>query len=88
MKITISLDEKIIRKARKVAAQRGTTVTAFVREYLQKLALEVPALDSKQRQLEALERTFKKFSSRMGNRTWKREDLYERPSKRSLNEEN
>jgi hypothetical protein len=85
MKITISLDEKIVRNARKVAAERGTTVAALVRGYLEKLIPEAQTLGSKERQLEALERTFKTLSARMGDRTWKREDLYERPSKRNSN---
>jgi hypothetical protein len=38
-------------------------------------------------QLEARERAFEKFSFRMANPTWKREDLHERPSKRNLNKE-
>jgi hypothetical protein len=87
MKITISLDERIVRKAREVGATRGTTVAALVRGYLEKLAAEASTPGSKKRQLEALEHTFKKFSFRIGNRTWKREDLYERPSKRNLNKE-
>lgn len=87
MKITISLDEKIVRKARKVASQRKTTVAALVRGYLEKLAAGAQTPGSKQQQQEALEDTFKTLSVRMGNRTWKREDLYERPSKRNLNKE-
>jgi hypothetical protein len=87
MKITISLNEKIVRKARRFAAERGTTVAALVRSYLEKLTEEAPTPDLKKRQSEALGRSFKKFSSRMGERTWKREDLYERPSKRNLNKE-
>jgi hypothetical protein len=35
MNITNSVDEKIIRKVRKIAAERETTVTALVRGYLE-----------------------------------------------------
>jgi len=75
MKVTISLDERIIRKVRKIALERRTTLSVLVRGYLEKLAAEAASPNSKRRQLEALERTFKKFSFHMGNRTWKREDL-------------
>jgi hypothetical protein len=87
MKITISLDERTIRKVRKIAVERKTTLTALVRGYLEKLAADVRIPDSGKRQLETLEVTFKKFSFRMGDRTWKREDLHERPSKRRSNKE-
>jgi hypothetical protein len=36
-KVTVSLNEKISRQARKVAAERGTTLSALVRTYLENL---------------------------------------------------
>jgi hypothetical protein len=87
MNITISVDEKIIRKVRKIAVERETTLTALVRGYLEKLAAEASTPGSKKPQREALEHTFKKFSFPIGNRTWKREDLHERPRKCGSNKE-
>jgi uncharacterized protein DUF6364 len=78
MNITLSLDEKLVKEVRKIAVERDTTLTGLVREYLQKLAAENAKGDRQKRQLEALERTFKTIKINIGNRTWKREDLYDR----------
>lgn len=78
MNITLSLDDKLVKEVRKIAVDRDTTLTGLVREYLEKLAAENAASGRKGRELEALERSFKQFHFRVGKRTWKREDLYER----------
>ena len=78
MKVTLSLDRKLVWQVRRIAAERGMTVTGLVREYLEKLAAHYPAAGQKRRNLETLERSFKKIHLRVGKRTWKREDLYER----------
>ena len=78
MNVTLSLDDKLVKELRKLAVDRDTTLTGLVREYLEKLAAENAASGRKRRELEALERSFKQFQYRVGNRTWKREDLYER----------
>jgi hypothetical protein len=80
MNITLSLDDKLVKQLRKLAADRDTTLTGLVREYLEKLAAEKAVSGRKQRQMEALERSFKQFSFELGygKHTWKREDLYER----------
>ena len=78
MNITLSLDEKLVKEVRKIAVDRDTTLTGLVREYLQKLAAENTKRDRQKRQLEALERTFRKVKLNIGDRTWKREDLYDR----------
>jgi hypothetical protein len=78
MKITLSLEEKLVKEARRIAVDQGTTLTVLVREHLEKLAAQHSSAGRKKRELEALERSFEKCSLRMGRRTWKREDLYER----------
>ena len=78
MNITLSLDEKLVKEVRKIAADRDTTLTGLVREYLQNLAAENAKGDQRKRQLEALERAFKTIKLNIGNRTCKREDLYDR----------
>jgi Family of unknown function (DUF6364) len=78
MNITLSLDEKLVKDLRKLAIDRDTTLTGLVREYLEKLAAENATSGRKRREIEALERSFKQFQFRVGKRTWKREDLYER----------
>jgi hypothetical protein len=78
MKVTLSLDRKLVWQVRRIAAEQGTTLTGLVREYLEKLAAHNASAGQKRRNLEALERSFEKIHLRMGKRTWKREDLYER----------
>ena len=78
MNITFSLDDKLVKEVRKIAVERGATLTGLVREYLQKLAAENASSGRKRRELEALERTFEKYHFKIGDRTWRREDLYER----------
>ncbi len=78
MNITLSLDDDLVREVRKIAVERDTTLTGLVRAHLQVLAAEHAKSGRKRRELEALEQSFKQFQFRMGKRTWKREDLYER----------
>jgi len=81
MKLILSLDDKIVKGARKAAERRGATLNGLVREYLKKLAAEVATPEQKARQLEALERSFRELRFRVGKRTWTRADLHERTSK-------
>lgn len=78
MNITLSLDDKLVKELRKVAIDRDTTLTGLVREYLEKLAAENPTSGRKRPEIETLERSFQQFHFKLGKRTWKREDLYER----------
>jgi hypothetical protein len=78
MNITLSIDDDLVKEVRKIAVERDTTLTGLVRSYLQELAAEHAKSGRKRRELEALQESFKKFQFRMGKRTWKREDLYER----------
>ncbi len=74
--ITLSVDDDIIRKVRKIAIDKNTTLTRMVRNYLFSVA-ERDA-EEKKRTLLALDESIAKFSREMGDRTWKREDLYDR----------
>lgn len=78
VKITLSIDEELVKQVRKIAIERNTTLTGLVRTYLQGLALEHQKAVRKGRELEALERSFEQFQFNVGKRTWKREDLHER----------
>ena len=78
MNVTLSLNDKLVKEVRKIAIDRDTTLTGLIREYLENLAAENAASGRKRRELEALERSFKQFQFKVGKRTWKREDLYER----------
>jgi uncharacterized protein DUF6364 len=78
MNITLSLPEDLVRRVRKIAVDRDTTLTGLVREYLNQVASQEAAVGRKRREREALERSFQEFQFRVGKKTWKREDLYER----------
>jgi len=76
--ITLSLPEELVKRVRKIAVDRDTTLTGLVREYLNELARQEAAAGRQRRERQALERSFEQFQFRVGNRTWKREDLHER----------
>jgi len=74
--ITLSVDEEIIRKVRKIAVDRNTTLTQMVREYLNRVAEQQDA------ELEIacgeLEDTFRAFARDLKLPRWNRNDLHER----------
>jgi len=78
MNITLTLDDRLVKEVRKIAADRDTTLTGLVRAHLEQLAAENAKSGRKRRELEALERSFERFQFKLGKKTWKREDLYDR----------
>jgi predicted transcriptional regulator len=78
MNITLSLDDELVKKVRKIAVERDTTLTGIVRDYLEQLANENAASGRKRRERDALERSFEQFQFQVGKRTWKRADLHAR----------
>jgi predicted transcriptional regulator len=78
MNVTLSLDDNLVKKVRKIAVDRDTTLTGMIREYLERVAAEDSASGRKRREREILERSFTRFQFKVGKRTWKREDLYVR----------
>ena len=80
MNITLSLHDDLVKEVRKIAVERDTTLTGLVRSYLQELAAEHAKSGRKRRELEALEESFRTLQFNMGEKTWTREDFYERGS--------
>jgi hypothetical protein len=78
MNITLSIDDEVVKKIRKIAIERDTTLTGLVRDYLEHLAVEDLAYGRRRRDHDALKRSFERFQFRVGKRTWKRADLYAR----------
>ena len=74
--ITLSVDDKIIRKVRKIAIDKDTTLTQLVRDFLASVAARGAA--QRMRAVRELEMSFEQFSRDMGKRDWSREDLHER----------
>lgn len=78
MNVTLSLDDDLVKEARKIAVERDTTLTSLMRDYLKSLVEEHARSGRKRRELDALEESFKMLKVNIGKRTWKRADLYER----------
>ncbi len=78
MNVTLSLEDSLIKKVRKIAVDRDTTLAGMVRDYLEKVAAEEATSGRKRREREALERSFATFSFEVGKRTWSRADLHAR----------
>jgi hypothetical protein len=78
MNVTLSLDDNLVKKVRKIAVDRDTTLAGMVRDYLENLVAEDAAGGRKRREREALERSFASFQFRVGERTWSRADLHAR----------
>jgi len=74
--ITLSIDDEIIRKVRKLAIDKNTTLTQMVRDFL--LSIAERDATRKIHALESLEVSFNEFSRDMGKRGWRRDDLYDR----------
>ena len=76
MNITLSIDEETVKKVRRIALNKDTTLTAMVRDYLTSVA-NSDAADRKE-QVARLMRSTERLSRDMGPRTWTRDDLYDR----------
>ena len=75
MNITLSIDEEIMKKVRKIAIDKNTTLTAMVRDYLTAVAKSDAGV--KQERIAALRESTRRHSRDLGPRTWTRDDLYE-----------
>ena len=78
MKITLSLDDELVMEVRKIAVERGTTLTGLVRAHLEELARGARPSRPMPSARDVLERTFNRFQCRLSKKTWRREDLYDR----------
>ena len=73
--LTISLDDRLLRRARVRAAEEGTSLNAMLAEYLERYA---GTDDASMALAEILELAAASDSgSGPGGRTWKRENLYD-----------
>jgi hypothetical protein len=78
MNVTLTLEDGLVKKVRKIAVERDTTLTGLIRQHLEALAAEEAAHGRKRREQQALERSFEQFQFKVGKRIWKRADLYVR----------
>ena len=78
--LTITIDERLLKRARIRALEDGTSVNALLRGYLERYAGSGEASDALA-EFGRLARA-SKASSGSGGRTWTREDLHDRPGLR------
>jgi hypothetical protein len=73
--ITLSIEEDVLREARKLAAERSTTVNAIVRAHLSDLVRQRRRTHDGLKRLRELA---EEGGMEVGPKTWIRDDLYER----------
>lgn len=73
--LTLTLDEDLLKAARKAALDRNTSVNQLVREYLEGL---VQQGDRRKAALADIQEMFRTTKIQIGKRNWTRDDLYER----------
>jgi hypothetical protein len=73
--VTIALDEATLRDARRIAADRSTSLNALIREFLERLATRESQSRSARRRIADLCRD---SNAEIGERTWTRDELHER----------
>jgi uncharacterized protein DUF6364 len=73
--LTLTIDEDLLRAARKIALDRNTSVNQMVREYL-----EATVRDSGRRSaaVARLEELFRTTHAEVGPITWTRDEIHER----------
>ena len=82
MNITLDIHDEVVKKVRKIAADKNTTLEALLRDYLLSVAysnvLEHEA-SARKEAAEKLRENINELKRPMGPRDWTREDLYDRP---------
>jgi plasmid stability protein len=73
--LTITIDDKLLRKARIRAAELGTSVNAVLRQYMEEwTGLE----DERRRAIEKFVEASKRSRASSAGRRWTRDELYDR----------
>ena len=75
MNVTLSIDEKLLARARELAHERGTSVNQLVRDYLERLTGRWGPVDV----MEKLESLWSEQGGRSGGWKWNREEVHDRP---------
>lgn len=74
MNLTLSIDDRLLKEAREVAAAMGKSVNQLVREYLQQLT----ARDDAERDIGELRELSASSKGHSGGRRIRRDELHER----------
>jgi hypothetical protein len=73
--LTLTIEEELLRQARKLAIDRNTSVNQLVRDYLERLVKES---DQREAALADIQEMFRSMRVQVGRGTWTRQDLHER----------
>ena len=73
--LTLKIDDKILKKARKLASRRETSINAIVRKSLEEF---VSSDLSSQAAISGLDSFYKRCRARMGDKSWTRDEIHER----------
>jgi hypothetical protein len=73
--VTIALDEKTLREARRIAVERSTSLNGLIREFLERLTARESHGRTARRRIVELVRDGK---AEVGERNWTRDDLHDR----------
>ena len=73
--LTLTMEDELLLRARKLALDRDTSVNELVRNYLTEL---VEQNSLRRAAITEVERIFQTTKARIGNTTWTREELHER----------
>ncbi len=76
MNLTMTIDSKILKQAKRAAMERQVSLTSLVREYLQQLASK--ETNQAKRTAQALKSSFARNRRKIGRISWSREELYAR----------
>ena len=76
MNVTLSIDDEVLARARKLASQRGTSVNQMIRDYLEEIASGL----SSEEILRELNLLWKEGSGNSGGEGWTRDELHDRTS--------
>lgn len=74
MNITLSIDARVVEAARKIAAQRGTSLNQMIRDHLTGLT----ALGERESVVEELEELWETAAGDSRGQRWTREEIHER----------
>ncbi len=74
--ITMSIDAELLKRARKIAIEKDTSLTGLIRSYLQELVQKEEVL--KVTATSELESLFASSEAVVGKKTWSRDELHAR----------
>jgi len=73
--VTIALNDSLVTQARRIAAERGTTLNAMIRRFLTDVVERDSRLTEARSRIVSMCRT---SDAEVGNRSWSRDQLHER----------